>query len=308
MFYEINFMNEKKEINEKGLTYMKYNFDIKTKIFVFALLIIIGYNIRNSKKNLTPKNILKTNNSFKPIVNIKKNESVKIKHNKISSDKIEATYSLLLHELENKNLSEINKKRTFEKRYPLPDEIKCSEHLKDGGLIDMLAFTSFLTNNTIFFEFASGCSSIIAKYYSKKSYAVEGNKKWYDIGISQGLKENLLFKDLKCDGKGPLLSWPGKESTLEDWKSFIQAYKEEYNADVFLIDGRFRAACALDIFGKIKNDAVVLLHECQRKDYSIVEKYYNKVYKWKNLCLFQKKKDIKEIPLEVLEKYWNNKV
>ena len=53
---------------------------------------------------------------------------------------------------------------------------------------------------------------------------------------------------------------------------------------------------------------MVLLHECQRKEYSIVEDYYDKVYKWKNLCLFQKKKDIKHIPSEVLKQYWNNKV
>ena len=69
----------------------------------------------------------------------------------------------------------------------------------------MMAFTSFLTKETTFFEFASGCFSIIAKYYTKKSYAVEGNQKWYDIGVANGLRNNLLFKDLKCDGSGPML-------------------------------------------------------------------------------------------------------
>jgi len=300
-------MDEKKDKEENKIR--KYLFNQRSKIIIIALVLVIGNNIRYSKKFLIRN---RKNNSFKPFKPlIKKDKDFKtiiLNKNKISQEVIDATHFLLEKELENKNLYEINKKRTFEKRYPLPKEINCFEHMKDGGLIDMMAFTSFLTKDTIFFEFASGCSSIIAKYYTKKSYAVEGNKKWYDIGVNNGLRKNLLFKDLKCDGSGQMLSWPGKSSTIEDWKNFIQAYKEEYNADVILIDGRFRVACALDIFEKIRNDTVVLLHECQRKQYSIIENYYNKIYKWKNLCLFQKKKYIKKIPIQVQEKYWKIKV
>ena len=265
------------------------------------ILAVISSNIRFSNDHL----INNKKDNFNPLTKVNKNH----KQNKkiISQELIDTTHWILKKELDNKYLEEINNKRTFEKRYPLPKEIKCSEHLKDAGLIDMMAFTSFLTKNTIFFEFASGCSSIIAKYYAKKSYAVEGNKKWYDIGISNGLKQNLLFKDLKCDGSGPMLSWPGKKSNINDWKKFIQAYKKEYNADVIFIDGRFRVACALDIFGKIKNDTVVLLHECQRKQYSLVNNYYDKIYTWKSLCLLQKKKNVKEVPLDLQEKYWHIK-
>ena len=306
-------MDEKKEKEENDIR--KYLFNQRTKIIIIALVLVIGNNIKLSKKIIIRnrknnsykpfKPLVKKSKDFKTIILNKSKNKIKIKN---SQEVIDSTHLLLEKELENKNLSEINKKRTFEKRYPLPKEINCSEHLKEGGLIDMLAFTSFLTKNTTFFEFASGCSSIIAKYYTKKSYAVEGNKKWYDIGINKGLRENLLFKDLKCDGSGQMLSWPGKASTIDDWKNFIQAYKEEYNADVILIDGRFRAACALDIFGKIRRNTVVLLHECQRKQYSVIENYYNKVYQWKNLCLFQKKKNIEKVPIEVQEKYWRIKV
>ena len=291
--------------NENNLR--QYIFNQRNKIIIIALIFIIGNNIRYSKKFLIRN---RKTNSFRPLIQINKNYKTVIlkKKNQIPQEVIDATHFLLEKELENKNLSEINKKRTFEKRYPLPEEINCIEHLKSGGLIDMMAFTSFLTKDTIFFEFASGCSSIIAKYYSKQSYAVEGNKLWYDIGIRNGLRKNLLFKDLKCDGSGKMLSWPGKISTIDDWKNFIQAYKKEYNADVILIDGRFRVACILDIFEKIRSDTIVLLHECQRKEYSEIENYYNKIYKWGSLCLFQKKKNIQKIPMKVQEKYWKIKI
>lgn len=293
-----------REKNEKEEKKLNHIFTHRTKLIIFALIIVIGNNIRYSKKFLIKNNkdnsfhsFVKTEKNFKPVI-FNKNK------NNIPQEVIDANHFLLKKELENKNLSEINKKRTFEKRYPLPEEINCSEHLKDGGLLDMMAFTSFLTKETTFFEFASGCSSIIAKYYTKKSYAVEGNQKWYDIGVANGLRNNLLFKDLKCDGSGPMLSWPGKKSTIADWKNFIQAYKEEYDADVILIDGRFRVACALDIFAKIRNDTVILLHECGRKQYDEIGNYYDKIYTWRNLCLFQKKKNVKEVPMVVQEKYW----
>ena len=295
-------------------------------IFIFLLIILYNINIlaqylikdiseyykspiKNIQVNNTKENY---NNNNKTIIipkNSKGNTNIKKKkENIVSEEQINLSQSQLEKEKDIPILFEINKKRTFEKRYPLPQEIKCEEHLRAGGLLDMMVFTSFLTKNTTFFEFASGCSSIIAKYYCKKSYAVEGNKKWYDIGVENGLEENLLFRDLKCDGTGPLLSWPGKKSTIHDWKNFIQAYKEDYNADVIFIDGRFRVACAFDVFNKIKNDTVVLLHEYKRENYSIMKKYYDLIYHWGTLGLYQKKKNISEIPLDIQQKYWNEKV
>lgn len=296
-------MEEKKDKKENIIR--KYLLNHRSKLIIFVLVFVIGNNIKYSKRYLIRD---RKSNSFKSCVKSDKDfKKLIFNKDQISQEVIDATHFLLEKESENKNLTEINRKRTFEKRYPLPKEINCLPHLKDGGLKDLMAFTSFLTKDTIFFEFASGCSSIIANYYTKKSYAVEGNKKWYDIGIRNGLRHNLIFKDLKCDGSGPMLSWPGKQSTIEDWKNFIQAYKEEYYADVILIDGRFRVACALDIFEKIRNDTVVLLHECQRKQYSEIENYYDKIYKWENLCLFQKKKDIKTVPLNIQKKHWKIK-
>lgn len=203
-------------------------------------------------------------------------------------------------------LADINKRRIFDKRYPLPKEIKCYQHLREGGLRDLMAFTSFLTDNTTFFEFGSGCTSIIAKYYAKKTYAVEGNKEWYEKGIKNGLKDIIIFKDLKPDGTGSLWSSPGKNSTLEDWKNYFQSYNKEYNADLILIDGRFRIACALDIFNKINRDTIILIHEYFRPQYLIIENYYDYIYHWNTLYMFRKKPNINEISLEFQKKYWTD--
>ena len=285
---------------------------INNKIFFFNKNSNIKLNSEN--KNLEDNsNDLDTQNSRKKFRKFKfkkfKRRMINKRNKYNPKYLIESKYNLLKKEIDIPKLSEINKKRVFKLRYPLPKEINCYEHIKEYGLLDMMAFTSFLSKNITFFEFASGCSTIIAKYYSKKSYAVEGNRKWYDIGVKKGLKDNLIFKDLKCDGTGSVMSAPGKKSNLKDWKNFFQAYKKEYNADVIFIDGRFRVACGFDIFNKIKDDTVVLLHECSRPQYLILNKYYDFVYKWsKQLCLLKKKKNKTEIPIEIQKKYWNQMI
>ena len=203
--------------------------------------------------------------------------------------------------MDSPKLKEISLKRTYQKRLPLSKEINCKPHFTDEELV---AFLSLLTKDTIYFETGSGCSSIIAKYYTKKSYAVEGCQKFYDLGIKNGLKDNIIFKNLKPDNYK--WSYPGSKSTPEDWKNYFQSYKEEYKADVILIDGRFKVATAMDIFNKINENTVVLLHEYNRRPlYFVLENYYKYIYHWGTLFAFVKKKNIKEIPLDIQKKYWD---
>lgn len=207
----------------------------------------------------------------------------------------------LKYEAEMPHLNKVIKKRIFDRRIPLPKEIKCKPHFIDE---ELTAFLSLLTKDTIYFETGSGCSSIIAKYYAKKTYAVEGCIKYYKIGIENGLKDAIIFNDLKPDNFE--WSFPGKNSNLDNWKKYFQSYKKEYNADVILIDGRFKVATAMDIFDKIRDDTIVLLHEYfERPSYFILEEYYDYVYHWGRLYAFVKKKNIKEIPLEIQMKYWD---
>ena len=87
---------------------------------------------------------------------------------------------------------------------------------------------------------------------------------------------------------------------MEDWKKYFQAYDSAYNADVILIDGRFKVATAMDIFEKIKNDTIVLIHEYQERPiYHILENFYQYVYHWDRLTAFIKKKEINSIPINI---------
>ena len=90
-------------------------------------------------------------------------------------------------------------------------------------------------------------------------------------------------------------------------EKYFQAYKPEYNADVILIDGRFKIATAMDIFNKIRNDTIVVLHEYNtRPQYFVLENYYKYIYHWGSLYAFVKNTETKEIPIEIQKKYWND--
>lgn len=236
------------------------------------------------------------------IINYKNNRKKKISKIMEEEPNEKLDNILLNYEKVMPHLKEINKKRTFVNRLPLPKQITCIPHFFSTE--ELIAFLSFLTENTTFFETGSGCSSMMAKYFVKKSYAIEGCKNYYENHIKYGLKDILIFKDLKPDN--PIWSYPGNKSNIEDWKNYFQSYKKEYNADVIFIDGRFKIATAMDMFNKIRDDTIILIHEYKsRPSYFILEEYYNYIYHWNTLYAFTKNKNKKEIPLEIQKKYWN---
>ena len=278
----MNSFNEN-EIMNNNLAQVKYLKKIKKKklynsiifIIIFLFCTLILYLIMKIKR--LQRIIFETN--------YRNNET-----------EFENLQNKLKYESEMPHLNKVIKKRIFDRRIPLPKEIKCNPHFIDE---ELTAFLSFLTEDTIYFETGSGCSSVIAKYYAKKTYAVEGCIKYYKIGIENGLKDVIIFNDLKPDDQN--WSFPGKNSNLDDWKKYFQSYKKEYNADVILIDGRFKVATAMDI-----DDTIVLIHEYfERPSYFILEEYYDYIYHWGRLYAFAKKKNINEIPLEIQKKYWD---
>ena len=185
--------------------------------------------------------------------------------------------------------------------WPLPKEIIIKPIMFDE---DLKGFLQFMKPENIYFEFGSGGSTNIASYYKLKTYSVESNVHWHEKLKNSGINAEYITVDLKVNNN---IGRPGPGTTVEDYKKYIQAYKSEYNADIILIDGRFRVACALDIFSKIRKDTIVLFHDyTPRKQYHIIENYYIKVKTWNELALFFKNPNITSIPIDVYNSYLTN--
>ena len=182
----------------------------------------------------------------------------------------------------------------------LPKGIKFKPYMENK---EIKAFLSFMKPNLTYFEFGSGGSTNVASYYKLKVFSVESDVFWHNELKKNKINATYITIDLKTQFWG----YPGNDTTVEDWKRYFQAYKSEYKADIIFIDGRFRVICGLDIFPKIRNDTLVLVHDYNRTIYHILEKYYIKVRKWGNLCAFFKNPNITIIPKNVYNKYIYNK-
>ena len=222
---------------------------------------------------------------------INKNKIINININKKASNfnKIKKKIPIYLE----KKLKELQKPSI---KWPLPKGIKFKPFMKNK---ELKAFLSFMKPNLTYFEFGSGGSTNVASYYKLKVYSVESDVLWHKILKKNNINATYLTVDLKTN----LWGYPGKDTTIKDWKRYFQAYQSKYKADIIFIDGRFRAICGLDIFPKIRNDTLVLVHDYNRDIYHILEKYYIKVRKWGNLCAFFKNPKITSIPQNIYNKY-----
>ena len=184
--------------------------------------------------------------------------------------------------------------------WPLPKDIK---YIPAMSPKEIIAFCFFMKPGNVYFEFGSGGSTNIASHYKIKTYSVESDIKWHNKLKNTNIMANYITIDLKANYFG----YPGKETSIEDWKKYIQAYKSEYNADIILIDGRFRVACGLDIFNKIRNDTIILIHDYTfRKEYHILENYYLKLKTWDTLVAFIKKPNASLISKDIYNQYLKN--
>lgn len=203
------------------------------------------------------------------------------------------------HLVDYNNVESIIQKYKREKLdLPIEDKLKIKPILSP---MDFEAFCQFMNPKNIYFEFGAGGSTSVAYYYNLTIYSVESEVKWHEKLKNLGIKANYITVDLKAIPN----SWgkPGRSTTVEDWKKYVQAYKPEYNADIIFIDGRFRVACALDVFPKIRNDTIILVHDFTNEIYHPIETYYLKVKMWKTLALFVKRPNISSIPEDVYNKF-----
>jgi len=275
--------NKRNKRNKRKRNYSKNIFPkLPFLILLLFLLILLFLFIL-----LLKSKIRKSHNSIKETSNIG-NEVINI------SNALNINNSFYL---ENK-FKELQKS-TIE--WPLPYKIRFRPMMNDE---DLKGFLSFMKPNLTYFEFGSGGSTNVASYYKLKVYSVESDALWHNRLKNSNINATFITVDLKTSNLG----YPGNDTTIEDWKRYYQAYDSKYNADIILIDGRFRVVCGLDIFPKIRNDTLVLIHDYSNiEKYHILENYYIKVKKWDSLCAFFKNPNITSIPQNVYESYMYDK-
>jgi len=153
-----------------------------------------------------------------------------------------------------------------------------------------------------YFEIGSGGSTFHAALNGvEKIVSVESDREWHELLKSKIPPEcNVDFQLVDFYTHN---NWgnPGKNSTFKDWIKYSRSYKKEYNADMILIDGRFRVACALNVLKHIDKFTYVYIHDfVNRPYYHVVLDYYEMVDKADTLVKLRK---IKEAPQNIIDEY-----
>ena len=130
--------------------------------------------------------------------------------------------------------------------------------------------------------------------------SVESSDRWREF-----VNESVKGISWICPSIGPIEEY-GYPKDNECYDLFPR-YSGSWNyatpgTDIVMIDGRFRVACCLQMILE-KYDGIIMIHDFDRPEYWILNKFLDKIDATDRLCVFKVKKDFdfcyaKELLLE----------
>jgi len=169
-------------------------------------------------------------------------------------------------------------------------------------------FQSEIKKSKFFFEYGSGVSTIYVDKKLKKYISIESDKYFYN-SLSQKLNNNqsLKYFNLGIVGEFSYPLYCSKQQVKNYVGSINKYFKKNNFPDLILVDGRFRIACCLNLFDKLKKykKIVIILDDYKsRTEYQYLKKFY-KIKKIGRLGILKPKKYI-YFNKKLIEKYYLN--
>jgi len=160
---------------------------------------------------------------------------------------------------------------------------------------EIALFASVLRCADTYVEFGAGGSSVLAASLVRRSVVcIDSSQAWLDKVSSacvgdDGVRPVTLLADIGPvralgypDGLGHRNLWPNYHTGI--WERHALA-----DAEVYLIDGRFRVACFLQTVLRCAGQALILFHDfTSRRQYHIVRAFAREVARTDELSLFQR--------------------
>jgi hypothetical protein len=160
---------------------------------------------------------------------------------------------------------------------------------------EFAAFASFIRHSERYLEFGAGGSTYAAAQLVKKQVtSVDSSQLWLDnvrqacLGEECAVKPTLFFADI-----GPVGEWgtPVDDPVYRpSWPTYYEAVwrkREISEADLYLIDGRFRVACFLTTLLNCREDALIMIHDfANRPQYHVIRDVAREVASVETLSIF----------------------
>jgi hypothetical protein len=171
-------------------------------------------------------------------------------------------------------------------------------------------FKTFIGRATNYVEFGAGGSTCVAAPLVKNSIvSVDSSDVWLqkvaDVCAAQPtwVQPTLLFVDI-----GPIGAWgsptdPGTRDRWPDYHEKVWEIPGTSEADLYMVDGRFRIACFMQSLLHARPGALIAIHDfTSRPAYAVVTEVAEQVASVDTLAVFRKREDQDEVRIrELLE-------
>ncbi len=156
-------------------------------------------------------------------------------------------------------------------------------------------FESFLRKAGSYLEFGAGGSSYVAAQHVKNIISVDSNPIWL-AAVSESietLRNGAQFVPHVVD-IGPTGDWgaPVDPSASPKWPAYsLSVWDIPYSrdADLYLIDGRFRVSCFAEVVARAKTGCVIAIHDFEnREHYHVLKNLVRYVAVSETLSIFIK--------------------
>lgn len=160
-------------------------------------------------------------------------------------------------------------------------------------------FESVLRCAGSYVEFGTGGSTCLAaSLVEGPVISVDSSQEWLDqvaracASRPGWTQPRLLHADI-----GPVGEWgrPTDPATQESWPRYHEApwsIPGTELADLYMVDGRFRVACALQVLLRCRWDALLVMHDfASRRGYHLIRQFAREVAVAEDLSVFQRRTD-----------------
>ena len=164
---------------------------------------------------------------------------------------------------------------------------------------ELRLFNNVLACADNYLEFGCGGSTAAAAARVKNSIiSVDSSQHWVDEVTEfcarqpAWVQPQMYYVDV-----GPIGNWgtPTDPATRDRWPDYharIWEHPQAANADLYMVDGRFRVACCLQIALHARSDVLVAVHDyAARPEYHVVTEFLRPVVRAEGLWVFQRRRD-----------------
>jgi hypothetical protein len=160
---------------------------------------------------------------------------------------------------------------------------------------ELILFRSFLATTGGYVEFGSGGSTFLAaQLASRFVISTDSAQEWTET-VSRHCAEaaTRITPDMIHADIGSTKEWgyPRDEARRADWPRYYSLCwhkPEARTADLYMVDGRFRVACAMQILLHAQAGALVMVHDfASRAHYHVVRRFAREIAIAEELSVFQ---------------------